>query len=117
MNQIISKAILSGLGLASLTRDAIRETAHDLVKRSKLSEEEGKRLVKDFQRRSVRAEKVLEKKVGTAVRKALKHLNLEQAGRQAKSAKSAKSAKGAKAGGKSNAQGRRRQAARTARAR
>ncbi len=60
MNEMISRAILSGLGFASLTRDAIRQTAQHLVKRSKLSEDEGRRLVKDFQKRSARAQKVLE---------------------------------------------------------
>ena len=36
MEEIISKAVLSGLGFVSLTRDAIHETARDLVKRSKI---------------------------------------------------------------------------------
>lgn len=78
MNEIISKAILTGLGFASLTKDAIQETARDLVKQSKLSESEGKRLVKDFQDRAVHAEHRLKKKVDSAVRKALKKLDLQQ---------------------------------------
>jgi polyhydroxyalkanoate synthesis regulator phasin len=86
MNEMISRAILSGLGFASLTRDAIRQTAQHLVKRSKLSEDEGRRLVKDFQKRSARAQKVLEKKVNVAVRKALKQVGLERAGTAAKRA-------------------------------
>ena len=86
MNETISKAILSGLGFASLTRDAIRQTAQHLVKRSKLSEAEGRRLVKDFQKQSARAQKVLEKKVNGAVRKALKHVGLERSGTAAKRA-------------------------------
>lgn len=77
MNEVISKAVLSGIGLASLTGEAIRKTAHDLVKRSKLSQEEGKRLVKDFQRRSVAMERTLKKNVDSAVKKALKQLDLE----------------------------------------
>ena len=75
MKEIISKAILSGLGFASLTRDAIAQTANDLVKQSKLSETEGRRLVKEFQKRSAHAQKVLEKKVESAVHDALKHLD------------------------------------------
>jgi polyhydroxyalkanoate synthesis regulator phasin len=84
MNDIISKAILSGLGFASLTREAIRGSAQELVKQSKLSQAEGKRLVKDFQRRSVRVEKALEKKVEAAVAKALKVLDLPSARKHAK---------------------------------
>ena len=71
MNDKITKAILSGLGFASLTGDAIRETAQSLVKQSKLSEKEGRRLVKEFQQRSATVEKALAKKVDEAVRKAL----------------------------------------------
>ncbi len=87
MNDVISKAILSGLGFASLTRDAIVETANGLVKQSKLSEKEGRRLVKEFQERSKSAQKVLEKKVNEAVSKAVKSLDLESPQRPAKKAK------------------------------
>jgi polyhydroxyalkanoate synthesis regulator phasin len=106
MNEIISKAILSGLGFASLTQDAIRKTARDLVKRSKLSEEEGKRLVKDFQQRAAQAEKTLGKKVDTAVRKALKQFDLERIPHPGKRGNSA-------AAGKKTAKRPRRPAART----
>lgn len=87
MNEVISKAILSGLGFASLTGEAIQKTAHDLVKRSKLSQEEGKRLVRDFKRRSVVAERSLKKNVDAAVKKALKQLDLERIPHRAGSAK------------------------------
>ena len=77
MHETISKAVLSGIGFASLTRDAIRETAQDLVKRSRLTEEEGRRVVQEFQRRLEEAQKTLEEKVNTQVRKALKQLDLQ----------------------------------------
>ena len=108
MDEIISKAVLSGLGFASLTGDAIRESARHLVKRSKLSEEEGKRLVKDFQHRAARAERVLKKNVNTAVRKVLKRLDLERIDYAAKGAKAA--------GKRRKSQGRRRRAVRAAKA-
>ena len=57
MSDLISRALLSGLGLASLTKDAIKKTAEDLVDSSKLSEEEGRKLVEDLQRRSTQAQK------------------------------------------------------------
>ena len=52
MSEVISKALLCGLGLASLTKDAIQKTAEDLVKQSKISEDEGRRMVKELQKRS-----------------------------------------------------------------
>jgi polyhydroxyalkanoate synthesis regulator phasin len=76
MSDLISKALLSGLGLASLTKDAIRKTAEDLVKKSDLSEKEGKRLVKELHRRSAKAQKTMEKTIESAVNNLLKHLNL-----------------------------------------
>jgi len=76
MNEILSKVILSGLGFANLTREAIRQTVQDLVDRSKLSEEEGRRLVKEFERRSAHAQQKLEKSVDDAVHKVLKNLDL-----------------------------------------
>jgi len=76
MSDLISRALLSGLGLASLTKDAIKKTAEDLVDSSKLSEEEGRKLVEDLQRRSTQAQKALEKKIESSVHKVLKKLNL-----------------------------------------
>ena len=93
MNELISKAILSGLGFASLTQDAISKTARDLVKRSKLSEAEGRRLVKDFQQQAAHVEKALGKKVDIAVRKALKQFDLERIPHPQKRGKSAAAGK------------------------
>lgn len=76
MSDLMSKALLCGLGLASLTKDAIQRTVADLIRQSKISEEEGRRMVKDLQRRSTRAQKALEKQVDAATHDALQHLNL-----------------------------------------
>ena len=75
MSDMITKAILSGIGLASLTTEAVRKTAQDLVDQSKLSEEEGKRLVKEFEKRSKHAQKTVEKKVTDAVHKVFSGLD------------------------------------------
>jgi polyhydroxyalkanoate synthesis regulator phasin len=76
MREEISRALLCGLGLASLTKDAIRKTAEELVKKSKISEEEGRRLVMDLPRRSKEAQKALEKHVDGAVHKIFQHVDL-----------------------------------------
>jgi len=76
MSDLMSKALLSGLGLASLTTSAIQKTVEDLIKKSDLSEEEGKRLVKELQHRSAKAHKTLEKTIETAINKLLKNLHL-----------------------------------------
>ena len=76
MSDLISRALLCGLGLANLTKDAIQKTAEEFIEQSKISEAEGRKLVKDLQRRSAEAEKALEKKIETAVHKVLKNFDL-----------------------------------------
>ena len=76
MSDLMTKALLSGLGLASLTKSAVQKTVEDLLKKSDLSEEEGKRLVKELHRRSTKAQKTMEKTVETAINKLLKNLHL-----------------------------------------
>ena len=76
MKEMISKAIFSGLGLMSLTMEAIQETVTDLVNQSKLSEAEGRKVVKAFAQRSARTQQMLEKRVDSAVHKVLKNLDL-----------------------------------------
>jgi polyhydroxyalkanoate synthesis regulator phasin len=89
-SKLISKAILSGIGFASLTKDAIHKTAEDLVNQSKLSEEEGRRLVKEFQRRSAHAQKTFENRVTAAVHKALQSVDLTAIDGRKKSSKASR---------------------------
>jgi polyhydroxyalkanoate synthesis regulator phasin len=90
MGDLISKALLTGLGLASLTTEAIKKTAEDLASRSNLSEEEGRRLFKELQKRSGEAQKALEKKVEKVVHEVLGKLNLTTIPKAQQAAKSAK---------------------------
>ena len=92
MSDSIRNALISGLGLASLTKVAIQKTAQRVAKDSNLSEEEGRRLVKELRRRSTKAQRAMEKTVETAVNKLLKHLNLAIVRDRAKGAKSARRA-------------------------
>jgi len=89
MSDLISKTLLTGLGLASLTKDAIHKTVEDLAKKSNLSEQEGRRLVKELHRRSTKAQKALEKTVQTAVNKLLKNLHVAIVSDRSKAAKAA----------------------------
>jgi len=76
MSDAINKALLCGLGLASLTKETIEKTVQELIKQSKLSEAEGKRVLKKLPRRSKQAQKALVKAVDTEVHKVLRHLDL-----------------------------------------
>jgi len=76
LSDLISRAMLCGLGLASLSKEAIQKTAEDFIQQSKLSEEEGKRLMKDLHKRSAQVQKTLDQKVQKAVNTALRGLNI-----------------------------------------
>jgi polyhydroxyalkanoate synthesis regulator phasin len=76
LSDLISRALLVGLGLASLSKDAIEKTAEDFIKQSKISEEEGKRLVKDLHKRAAQVQRSVDRKVEKAVNQALKGLNV-----------------------------------------
>jgi polyhydroxyalkanoate synthesis regulator phasin len=89
MSDLISRALLCGLGLASLTKEAIQKTAKDLIDQSELSEEEGRKLVKDLHRRATEAQKAIDQKIEAAVHRALKTLDLPAVRGAAKRAKAA----------------------------
>jgi len=76
MRDLMNRALLVGIGLASLTKDAIQKTAEDLVNRSKISEDEGRKLVKNLQQRSAKAQKALEKHVDSAVHMVFDNMNV-----------------------------------------
>jgi polyhydroxyalkanoate synthesis regulator phasin len=45
MMDLLKRGILTGIGIASLTKDKIEELAEKIIEESKLSEEEGRKLV------------------------------------------------------------------------
>jgi len=90
LSNMVSKVLLTGLGLASLTKEAIQKSVNDLVDQSTISEQEGRKLLKELQQRSAHAQRDLEKKIDTAVDKALKSLGLTRTSTLNKRAKAAK---------------------------
>ena len=76
MLDLMKKAMLIGLGLTSMTRDKIEQFAKEISEDSKLSEEEGKKLVEEMVRQSDDARANMEKEVRGLVRKTLERLNI-----------------------------------------
>ena len=76
MFDLIKKTILTGVGLAVMTRDKIEELAKELTEKGKLSEKEGKKLIDDLLTKSEQARKDLETKVEDMVRKALEKVDV-----------------------------------------
>ena len=52
MEDIIKKVLYTGVGLVTLTAEKLQEAVDDLVDKNKMSEEEGKKVVDDFQEKT-----------------------------------------------------------------
>ncbi|AZR74241.1 hypothetical protein BBF96_13035 [Anoxybacter fermentans] len=76
MLDLLKKTVLIGIGIASMTKDKIEELAKKIAEESKLSEEEGKKLVEDLLRQSDEARKHLESQVEKLVKNVLEKLDI-----------------------------------------
>ena len=71
MFDIIKKAMLSGVGMAAMTKDKVEELAKELTEKGKMSEKEGRELFDELLKKSEQARKDLETKVEDVVHKVL----------------------------------------------
>ncbi|MDY6973621.1 MAG: phasin family protein [Thermodesulfobacteriota bacterium] len=76
MFDLIKKVMLTGVGLASMTRDKIEDVARELKEKGKLSEEEGRELANELLKKSEQAKGELEVKIEKTVHKVLDKMNL-----------------------------------------
>ncbi len=71
MLDLMKKAVLTGIGVASLTKEKVEEIAKDFAEKGKMSEQEGEKFVSDLLKKSEESRQALmaqvEKMVGTAV--------------------------------------------------
>ena len=76
MFDIIKKSMLTGVGLAAMTRYKVEELARELIAMGDLSEKEGKELIVELQKKSKQARKDLETKIEDMVQTALKKTDI-----------------------------------------
>jgi polyhydroxyalkanoate synthesis regulator phasin len=76
MFDLIKKTLLTGVGLAVMTKDKVEELGKEFAAQAKLSELEGKEFVDYLLKQSETARKDLESRINTAVQKAVSGLNL-----------------------------------------
>lgn len=76
MVDLIKKAIYTGIGLASLTKDKAEELVKDLTSQAKLSEHEGKELVDSLLKQSEQARTEFQSRIDEAVTAVVARLNL-----------------------------------------
>lgn len=76
MIELIKKAMLTGLGAASLTKEKIGEIGRDFVDRGKLSQQEGEKLVEELLARVEESKQEIKKQIEERVEEILKKMNL-----------------------------------------
>lgn len=76
MIELVKKALLTGVGVAALTKDKIEEVARDFVEKGKLTEQEGKALVEDLVARSDESRAELQRQIEAKVNSVLEKMDL-----------------------------------------
>lgn len=76
MIELVKKALLTGVGVAALTKEKIEEVARDFVEKGKMTEQEGKDLVNDLVTRSEESRAELQKVIGEKVESVLEKMDL-----------------------------------------
>jgi polyhydroxyalkanoate synthesis regulator phasin len=76
---ILRTPILASVGAFSLAEEGVEKFVKELVERGEASEKEGRKIVKDFQKRTSRNRKDFEKKTDERIEKALRAFRLPTA--------------------------------------
>ncbi len=76
MLELIKKTLLTGIGLAVVTKDKAETFVKDLVEKGELTENEGKDFISSILAKSEQAKKDLEERVETIVNKVLGTMNV-----------------------------------------
>ena len=76
MIELVKKTLLTGVGVAALTKEKIEEVARDFVEKGKMTEQEGRDLVNDLVSRSDESRLELQKQIGEKVEMVLEKMDL-----------------------------------------
>lgn len=76
MLDLVKKTLLTGVGVAALTKEKMEEVAKDFVTKGKMSEEEGRALVEDLVSRSEESRMELQQQIESKVAAILEKMDL-----------------------------------------
>ena len=76
MNELIKKTLLTGLGLAFLTKEKIEEMTKEFIEKGKLSEQEGKKLYDELLEKAEESKEDVKKQIETITKDTMKKMNL-----------------------------------------
>ncbi|MCK5025739.1 MAG: phasin family protein [Nanoarchaeota archaeon] len=74
MASLIKKGLMLGLGITSMTKEAIEKTVKELEKKGEINAKEGKKMVGDLLKKSKKQNEEIKKTIEEQVQKALKSL-------------------------------------------
>ncbi len=75
LENLFKKAVYTGIGLLSVTKDKLEKTVEDLVNDDKLSASEGERIMKDFFKKTEEKKDEMEDGLKKSVDKVVKKFN------------------------------------------
>ena len=76
MFELMKKTLLTGIGLAIMTKEEVQKVGRELVEKGELTHKEGKELVDDLLKKSEQAQKDMESKVHKLVQDTVEKLNV-----------------------------------------
>ncbi|MCF8055089.1 MAG: phasin family protein [Desulfocapsa sp.] len=76
MLELVKKVLLTGVGVAVLSKEKIEEVAKDFAEKGKMTEQEGKALVDDLLARSEESRVELQKQIEQRVQTVLEKMDL-----------------------------------------
>ena len=76
MNELIKKTLLTGLGLAFLTKEKIEEVTKEFIDKGKLSEQEGKKLYDELLEKAEESKEDVKKQIEAVTKETMKKMNL-----------------------------------------
>ena len=79
MMDLFKKAVLAGIGVASLTMEKVEELSKDLIDKGKLSEQEGEKFLQEMQKRAEESREALKQQTDKLVESALDRMQLAKA--------------------------------------
>ncbi|RMG16386.1 MAG: hypothetical protein D6730_25205 [Bacteroidetes bacterium] len=68
MEDILKKVLYTGVGLVSLTAEKLQQAVDELVEKEKMTEEEGKKVVEEFQQESQSRKQELEERLKSFIK-------------------------------------------------
>jgi polyhydroxyalkanoate synthesis regulator phasin len=76
MIELIKKTLLTGVGVAALSKEKVEELAKDIVEKGKMTEQEGQKLVDQLLISSEEARQDLQKQIEAKVQAVLEKMNI-----------------------------------------